>query len=123
MAFTLGAKYALNVEEMTITPQIGLRFANAAYVDYTKANYISEKGNAVFADMGDQKPKTKDENGITSDGNYMNLKFGVDVAGLIDNTTLSVNWATNNILNATKSTDTTNINKFGTLNFKAKIAL
>ena len=74
--------------------------------------------------MGDQKKKkAADENGITSDGNYMNLKFGVDVAGLIDNTTLSVNWATDNILNATKSTDTTNINKFGTLNFKAKIAL
>ena len=122
MAFTLGAKYALNVEEMTITPQIGLRFANAAYVDYGVTD--TEKGNAVFAKMGDQKKKkAADENGITSDGNYMNLKFGVDVAGLIDNTTLSVNWATDNILNATKSTDTTNINKFGTLNFKAKIAL
>ncbi|MCI6664013.1 MAG: autotransporter outer membrane beta-barrel domain-containing protein, partial [Spirochaetia bacterium] len=121
MAFTLGAKYALNVEEMTITPQIGLRFANAAYVDY--GNTVAEKGNAVFAKMGDQKKKAvTDENGIESDGNYMNLKFGVDVAGLIDNTTLSVNWATDNILNAL-STDTTNINKFGTLNFKAKIAL
>ena len=119
MAFTLGAKYALNVEEMTITPQIGLRFANAAYVDYG----ITEKGNAVFAKMGAQKQKVAaDENGITSDGNYMNLKLGVDVAGLIDNTTLSVNWATDNILNAS-STDTTNINKLGTLNFKAKIAL
>ena len=121
MAFTLGAKYALNVEEMTITPQIGLRFANAAYVDYGVTD--TEKGNAVFAKMGDQKKNAvADENGITSDGNYMNLKFGVDVAGLIDNTTLSVNWATDNILNA-QSTDTTNINKFGTLNFKAKIAL
>ncbi|MDD7274077.1 MAG: hypothetical protein PUH08_00220, partial [Treponema sp.] len=121
MAFTLGAKYALNVEEMTITPQIGLRFANAAYVDY--GDTVAEKGNAVFAKMGDQKKKdAADENGIISDGNYMNLKFGVDVAGLIDNTTLSVNWATDNILNAL-STDTTNINKFGTLNFKAKIAL
>ena len=119
MAFTLGAKYALNVEEMTITPQIGLRFANAAYVDYG----ITENGNAVFAKMGAQKQKAaKDENGIISDGNYMNLKLGVDVAGLIDNTTLSVNWATDNILNAS-STDTTNINKLGTLNFKAKIAL
>ena len=119
MAFTLGAKYALNVEEMTITPQIGLRFANAAYVDYG----ITEKGNAVFAKMGGQKKNaTPDENGIISDGNYMNLKLGVDVAGLIDNTTLSVNWATDNILNA-ESTDTTNINKLGTLNFKAKIAL
>ncbi|MDY3756116.1 MAG: autotransporter [Treponema sp.] len=121
MAFTLGAKYALNVEEMTITPQIGLRFANAAYVDY--GDTVAEKGNAVFAKMGDQKKKdAADENGIISDGNYMNLKFGVDVAGLIDNTTLSVNWATDNILNA-ESTDTENINKFGTLNFKAKIAL
>ena len=119
MAFTLGAKYAIGVNEMTITPQFGLRFANAAYVDYG----ITEKGNAVFAKMGAQKQKAaKDENGIASDGNYMNLKLGVDVAGLIDNTTLSVNWATENILNA-NSSDTANIKKLGTLNFKAKIAL
>ena len=32
MAFALGAKYAIGVDEMTITPQFGLRFANSAYV-------------------------------------------------------------------------------------------
>ncbi|MBP3417337.1 MAG: autotransporter, partial [Spirochaetaceae bacterium] len=60
--------------------------------------------------------------GIKYDGNFMNLKLGVDVAGLIDNTTLSVIWATENILNEL-SDNAGNINKLGTLNFKAKIAL
>ena len=120
MAFTFGAKYAIEAGEVTITPQAGVRFANAAYVDY---NVDELTKNKVFAEMGDQKKKTEvDEDDITSDGNYMNLKLGVDIAGLIDNTTLSVIWATDNILNDLDN-DAENINKLGTLNFKAKIAL
>ena len=34
MDFALGANYAIPVHEMTITPKFGLRFTNAAYVDY-----------------------------------------------------------------------------------------
>ena len=123
MAFTFGAKYAIEAGEVTITPQAGVRFANAAYVTYG----IEEKDDAVFGKMGDQKlltgeAKANDKDGIKYDGNFMNLKLGVDVAGLIDNTTLSVIWATDNILNELSDNDA-NINKLGTLNFKAKIAL
>ena len=123
MAFTFGAKYAIEAGEVTITPQAGVRFANAAYVAYG----IEEKDDAVFGKMGDQEEltgeaKANDKDGIKYDGNFMNLKLGVDVAGLIDNTTLSVIWATDNILNEL-SDNAGNINKLGTLNFKAKIAL
>jgi len=123
MAFTFGAKYAIEAGEVTITPQAGVRFANAAYVAYG----IKEKDDAVFGEMGNQEEltgeaKANDKDGITYDGNFMNLKLGVDVAGLIDNTTLSVIWATDNILNEL-SDNAANINKLGTLNFKAKIAL
>ncbi len=123
MAFALGANYAISVDEMTITPKFGVRFANAAYVNYaTEKNGRDSVKNPVFDEMGEQKPQGPDEYNITSDGNYMNLKLGVDVAGLVDNTTLSVTWQTDNILN---DRDDANRNdpKLGTLNFKAKIAL
>ena len=86
---------------------------------------MKENGDhPVFGDMKGQEQKKQgtDKYGITSDGNYLNLKLGVDVAGLVDNTTLSVTWQTENILN---DTDGANRNdpKWGTLNFKAKIAL
>ena len=125
MAFALGAQYAIPVGEMTITPKAGIRFANAAYMDY---DGIEEKDDGVFAGMGDQKEladnaEAKTKYRLKSDGNYMNVKVGVDVAGLVDNTTLSVIWATNNILNNTDYPDNTVGPKLGTLNFKAKIAL
>ncbi|MBR2361539.1 MAG: autotransporter [Spirochaetaceae bacterium] len=122
MAFALGAQYAIPVGEMTITPKAGIRFASAAYMDYG----IEEKDDGVFAGMGDQKKladEAKTKYGLKHDGNYMNVKVGVDVAGLVDNTTLSVIWATNNILNNTDYPDNTVGPKLGTLNFKAKIAL
>ena len=123
MAFAFGAKYAIEAGEVTITPKAGVRFANAAYVAYD----IKEKDDPVFGKMGDQERLTgqaalDDKDGIKYDGNFMNLKLGVDIAGLIDNTTLSVIWATDNILNELSDNDA-NINKLGTLNFKAKIAL
>jgi len=135
MAFAFGAKYAIEAGEVTITPKAGIRFANAAYVDYStdlsdeggREPIFTEKDDGVFKDMGKQKPLAEDAEdstkyGLISDGNYMNLKLGVDIAGLIDNTTLGVEWSTHNILNDLDN-DAANINKLGTLNFKAKIAL
>ena len=130
IAFALGAQYAIPVGEMTITPKAGIRFANAAYVDYK----IAEKGDdGVFKDMGVQQKlaltaEDRTKYGLESDGNFMNLKLGVDVGGLIDNTTLSVIWETKNILNDTPYGDGVGDEarfgpKLGTLNFKAKIAL
>ena len=108
MAFAFGVKYALNVEEMTITPQFGLRFVNDEYV-------AAGRGNKVF---GGDNYKLGDNSG----DDYLNVKLGVDVAGLVDNTTFSVVWTSENLNNKTDAANT-NDPKFGTLNFGAKIAL
>ena len=133
IAFALGAQYAIPVGEMTITPKAGIRFANAAYVDYKSQGFFGELGKGVFNEMGVQQELAADAEdrtkyGLESDGNFMNLKLGVDVGGLIDNTTLSVIWETKNILNETPYGDGADDKgrfgpKLGTLNFKAKIAL
>ncbi len=133
IAFALGAQYAIPVGEMTITPKAGIRFANAAYVDYKSQGFFGELGKGVFNKMGVQQELAADAEdrtkyGLESDGNFMNLKLGVDVGGLIDNTTLSVIWETKNILNETPYGDGVDDRgrfgpKLGTLNFKAKIAL
>lgn len=133
IAFTLGAQYAIPVGEMTITPKAGVRFANAAYVDYKSQGFFGEKDDGVFTEMGKQQElaadaKDRTKYGLKSDGNFMNLKLGVDVGGLIDNTTLSVIWQTENILNEIPYGDGKGDAarfgpKLGTLNFKAKIAL
>ena len=133
IAFALGAQYAIPVGEMTITPKAGIRFANAAYVDYKSQGFFGELGKGVFNEMGVQQELAADAEdrtkyGLESDGNFMNLKLGVDVGGLIDNTTLSVIWETKNILNDYSYGDGVGDEarfgpKLGTLNFKAKIAL
>ena len=133
IAFALGAQYAIPVGDMTITPKAGIRFANAAYVDYKSKGYFGELGKGVFNEMGVQQELAADAEdrtkyGLVHDGNFMNLKLGVDVGGLIDNTTLSVIWETKNILNETPYGDGDSDKgrfgpKLGTLNFKAKIAL
>ena len=105
MAFAFGVKYALNVEEMTITPQFGLRFVNDEYA----------RANKLFDDTNYKK-------GESSGDDYLNVKLGVDVAGLVDNTTFSVVWTSENLNNKTDAANT-NDPKFGTLNFGAKIAL
>lgn len=110
MAFAFGVKYALTVEELTITPQFGLRFVNE---EYKAANAIRKK--TVF-------DSTNYALGDTSGDDYMNVKLGVDVAGLVDNTTFSVVWTSANLNNETDLADT-NDPKLGTLNFTAKIAL
>ena len=53
------------------------------------------------------------------------MKAGVDVTGLIDNTTLSVIYESRNLLNSQETNKDSNVNiqKLGTLNFKVKIAL
>ena len=125
-AVAMGAKYAIPVGEMTVTPNLGIRFANASYMDNIKqeeglpTELPAEKDDAVFGGMGDQE-----KDGTLYDGNFMNLKAGVDVTGLIDNTTLSVIYESRNLLNGKEATEGSkdNIQKLGTLNFKVKIAL
>ena len=141
MAFALGAQYAIPVGEMTITPKLGVRFANASYADNYN-DFAREKDDGVFGDAKTGVGGTTGANAVPDgkmgrqqrkadglfDGNFMNLKLGVDVGGLIDNTTLSVIWETKNILNDYSYGDGVGDEarfgpKLGTLNFKAKIAL
>ena len=82
-----GVKYAITADALTITPQAGLAYKN----NTTK--------------IGDDSTST----------NNMNMKIGVDVAGLIDNTTLSTVWTSGELLDGGVVA--------GTLNFTAKIAL
>ena len=117
-AVAVGAKYAIAAGDMPVTPNMGIRFANKEYVNKNViGNYLNvdltEKDDPVFDGMGE---------GVADD-NYLNLKAGVDVTGLIDNTTLSVIYESRNLLNSTDYTDPANPEKLGTLNFKAKIAL
>ena len=108
------AKYAIPVGAVTITPNAGIRFANDSYLDNVSSPIlpIEEKGDGVFSGTGDRN----------INGSALNLKAGVDVTGLISNTTLSVIYDSRNLLNDTKNTDGV-VNKAGTLNFKVKISL
>ena len=118
MAVAVGAKYAIAAGDMTVTPNMGIRFANKEYVN---KNGI---GNLLGVDLTEKEDPVFDGMGVGAlDDNYLNLKAGVDVTGLIDNTTLSVIYESRNLLNSTDYTDPANPEKLGTLNFKAKIAL
>ena len=82
-----GVKYALAVDALTITPQVGVEYDN------------------ITVKFDDEKDS----------GNEMNMKIGVDVAGLIDNTTLSTVWTSGELLDGGVVA--------GTLDFTVKIAL
>ena len=99
------AKYAIPVGAVTVTPNVGVRFANNVYV-----TSMSEKDDEVFVSMGQQ----------VGGEHYLNLKAGVDVTGLVSNTTFSVIYDSANVLNEDPAD---NAAKAGTLNFKVKISL
>ncbi len=109
MAVAVGAKYAIPAGAVTITPNAGIRFANDSYLDNVAAS-MKEKDDGIFASTGDRN--------LFENDSALNLKAGVDVTGLISNTTLSVIYDSRNLLNTT-----TNGLKAGTLNFKVKISL
>ena len=108
MGFVAAAKYAIAAGDMTITPNFGVMFRNDAYLD-------AQSNTLLTAPAG----RKLDEDAL-------NLKAGVDVTGLIDNTTLSVIYDSANLLNEKTKKDNFDLiypEKLGTLNFKVKIAL
>ena len=113
MAVAFGAKYAIAAGDMTITPNVGVRFMNDSYLD----NGITLL-NTPFGEADKNRERENKNN-----DNVMNLKAGVDVTGLIDNTTLSVIYNSRNLLNSIDYKGDANPAKLGTLNFKVKIAL
>jgi len=103
-AIAAAAKYDIKSDVATITPQIGFRFANGAYFD-NKINSIAPLSNApVFADMGEQilvAKKDADNEWTAGYDNFFNLKAGVNVNGLINNTDLYVVYQSANLANKT----------------------
>ena len=93
-----GAKYAVAVDALTITPKAGVAFATT-------------EGQATDGQNGTVT------NNIEAATNVLQVKAGVDVAGLIDNTTLSVEWVSGDLVTDLLESEA------GTLNFTAKIAL
>ena len=103
-----GVKYAYNAD-ITVTPYAGFRFANRAYVE-NKINSKSPLSNeAVFNDLGVQDEMRTDgaqyhnTNGHLA-GGFFNLKAGVEIGGLIDNTTFSLDYVSANLMNKTNYT-------------------
>ena len=105
-AFALagGVKYGIKSGDITVTPKAGFRFANVAYVENNINGKSPLSEEKVFKDLGSQKTidddKSDDHN---KNGRYaadfFNLKAGVDIEGIINNTTFSVEYASANLLN------------------------
>jgi len=111
-AFALAAavKYDIKSDDITVTPQVGFRFVNHTYVENKTNERYPLSVNPVFTDLGTQKkirdPKNdKVKYGKGDDkhfeGDFFNLKAGVEVGGLINNTTFDLVYESANLLNKT----------------------
>ena len=110
IAFAAGVSYGITLDnDMTVTPKLGLRYANTAYV----GNGLEGKYSTIFQNLGMQNAyweKPADQK-TTYNADFFNLKAGVEVGGLIDATTFSFNYSSANLLNgiseeAEKAADT-----------------
>ncbi len=139
LAVSAGLKYDIKADDITVTPKASVRYANTCYV----ANKAAIK--AAVPGTGDKDLFPVDDFGIQSvakdgerseqlnsegkpyllSGDFFNLEAGVDVAGLINNTTFSVHYKSANLLNNTDYSandyGTYNV-KLGTLNVGCKIS-
>ena len=104
LALAAGVKYDIKADDITVTPQVGIRYANTAYVDNGINGYAPLSTNKVFDNLGIQKDADSGEraliNGAKADG-YFNLKAGVNVSGLINNTSFYGVYESANLLNKT----------------------
>ena len=147
LGLAAGLSYKVEIDAGAITPKFGIRYINAAYVENKIASASPLKNDAVFGkDYGEQAKFYKEtgDNAYKNgkyDGDFFNLKAGVDV-NVIDNTTFFVDYASANLLNkidfkADKAPTDNNPNykigsgagkfgfynqKLGTLNIGCKIA-
>ena len=100
--------YDIKADAITVTPQVGFRYANGAYFD-NEINGIAPLSNAPMFQyglnkMGVQSKKNKKKNADGGDttgyGDFLNLKAGVNVNGLINNTDFYLVYASANLLNS-----------------------
>ncbi|MBO5400515.1 MAG: hypothetical protein J6A14_01610 [Spirochaetaceae bacterium] len=95
-AFAAGLNYKLSVGEGSITPKFGIAMLGGYYAKPAQIDFVGDAYN----------------------GEILNLKAGVDLAGYVENTTFSVAYSSRNLKDGTTDADT-----IGTLDFTCKIAL
>ena len=96
IAFAAGLSYGITLDnDWTITPKAGFRYANSAYV----ANGLEGKYSTIFTKLGMQKAYTGTDGKATFDGDFLNLKAGVELGGAIENVTFSANYTSANLSN------------------------
>jgi len=109
LALAAGLKYDIKADDITISPKASVRYANTCYVENkaTIDRYVPASGNSLFKTGDDQlgiqdrvADANSERNGLYA-GDFFNLEAGVDVAGLINNTTFSCHYKSANLLNKT----------------------
>ena len=101
MAIGAGVGYDVKADDLTITPKFACRYENKAYAGDLSPNVDSNAKANMFA----QK---------TAGAEYFDVTASVDVAGLINNTTFTVEYVSGNL-----KADTA---EKGTVNVRAKIS-
>ena len=133
MAFVAGLRYDIKADDLTITPKASIRYANATYMDNKAAidAVVPASDKTIFpaGDFGAQKKKTEAGKTTFYDGDFFNLEAGVEVGGLINNSTFYAHYKSANLLNGIEYKDPVsgeackmyNV-KLGTFNVGAKIS-
>ena len=139
-AAVAGLRYDIKLDDITVTPKASFRYANSCYVA-NKASIdavvpASDKTIFPVADLGIQSKETKGERAGLLSGDFFNLEAGVEIGGLINNSTFYAHYKSANLLNNTdyaseKIDDVANPTyakygmynvKLGTFNVGAKIS-
>jgi len=101
LALAAGLAYGIPVEEATITPKIGFRYVNGAYI--SNGLYDTYRSDAEIFEVGlgyQRKADADDAADKTWYADWFNLNIGCDFSGFINNTTFSVEYKSANLLNA-----------------------
>ena len=124
-ALGLGAalSYDVKLDEVTVTPQVGFRFVNTAYADNDIQTYSPLSVEPFFGNLGAQKKVADGDRTGLYDNGFFNLKAGVNVNGIINNTDFFAVYQSANLLNGTDYGDDKFYNvKAGTFNVGCKIS-
>ncbi len=100
-AIGAGVSYDVKSDDVTITPKFALRYENEAYAADLSPKCDGNAKDNMFA-------------GKTAGAEFLDMTVAVDIAGLINNTTFTVEYVSGNL----SATDPVK----GTLNCRAKIA-
>ena len=130
LALAAGVSYKITLDnDATVTPRAGFRYANSAYV----ANGLEKKVSDIFTKLGQQRAYSGTDGKKTFDGDFFNLKAGVDIGGLINNTTFALDYTSANLSNAIATNEAKSVptyaenkkyynTKMGTFDVSCKIA-